>query len=102
MTTTAVSILLSAILSATGPSSFPARISMNATSLHDLAVGALAPGGHLHVACADLYDDVKTGTLTASGRGFGSDDAKVIGFFLERNTKYATLECVCRAAGHAG
>lgn len=82
-----VAALLSAIAAATGAAGYPARIRTTAAALRNLAAARLGAGGNaLHRLCSELRDPAATGNIDADSESFTDDDAKVIGFFLARNT----------------
>lgn len=82
----AVSTLLAVIAAATGPTDYPVRIGMTASTLEALARTRLGSGvNELHSICSDLYGSA-TGGLSYRNKMFGDDDTKIIGFFLGRNT----------------
>lgn len=88
--TTGIATLLSVILAATSLDGYPVRIGMTAQTLHDLASTRLTPGNHLHVACANLYDNT-TDPLEAGAKRFTDDDAKVLGFFMGGRTTQTSI-----------
>lgn len=93
-----VSALLAAILAATAPTDYPARIGMSAQSLHDIGVERLGDGNNvLHFVSSALFEDAREGVVNASARALTDDDAIVIGFFLGRNRNVTAIEYVGRS-----
>lgn len=90
------SILLGTILAATSPTEYPSRIGLSASSLHIMASIRFDESPFLGEICAALGEN-NSSTINASNRYLTSDDARVIGFFLERNDECAQLLCVAVA-----
>lgn len=87
-----VAVLLSAIIAASGPTDYPARIGMSEQALHEIANTRLTANPGLETVCTLLNDNVEGGTLGANLQGFTADDARVIGFFVGRNNMYSHIK----------
>lgn len=87
---------LDVISASAGPRDFPARIYSTPAALKRLAAARLAANINLRAVCDALRDPNETDDLDSyrhsAAKPFTDDDAKVVAFFLERNTGCKKLE----------
>lgn len=70
------------------------RIGTTAEDLGSRAESRLTANPALVDVCDMLHRNSDDSVCDGDGRGFGNDDAKVVAFFLARNSKAKSLECV--------
>lgn len=83
---TTIAVLVGAILAATGPLEFPARINTTADALAAQAETRFNQSSDLLTFCSTLYENTQTGTYVATWAGMTDEDVEVFSFFLTVNT----------------
>lgn len=85
---------LVAEISASSDDDFPVRVGMTAEQLGRVARAHFDAKPALLRLCQTLRSNQETGACNEEARAFDGQDAKVIAYFLRRNTALSALQCV--------